>query len=94
MCISREVHSSETGFEMSHLQSGTYYRIELRAHNAIGFSRSAVLLIRTARGEFGNEFDPLVYKAGYYESNAAAYSFVHSTIINMLLSLFCVYVIL
>ncbi|XP_049531645.1 fasciclin-2 isoform X2 [Anopheles darlingi] len=39
-----------TNYEMRSLQADTYYRIELMAHNAIGFSKAAHVLMKTARG--------------------------------------------
>ncbi|XP_055380619.1 fasciclin-2 [Condylostylus longicornis] len=48
-CRSRDVIETTT-FEMSQLSGNTYYRIELRAHNAIGFSTPASLYMKTARG--------------------------------------------
>ncbi|XP_059622214.1 fasciclin-2 isoform X3 [Phlebotomus argentipes] len=51
LCVTRDIHASEaTAYDMSSLQAGTYYRTELRAHNAIGFSEPASLMIKTARG--------------------------------------------
>lgn len=39
-------------FEMKNLKADTIYRIELRAHNVIGFSAPAEILLRTAKGQF------------------------------------------
>ena len=39
-------------FEMKNLKADTIYRIELRAHNVIGFSAPAEILLRTAKGTF------------------------------------------
>lgn len=48
----REVHApGPTTFELSNLRPDTYYRIELRAKNAIGYSSPAELVIKTAKGE-------------------------------------------
>lgn len=33
------------------LRPDTYYKIELRAHNAIGFSTPGQAIVKTARGE-------------------------------------------
>ncbi|XP_058062458.1 fasciclin-2 isoform X1 [Anopheles bellator] len=48
-CVEREV-SRVTNYEMRSLQADTYYRIALMAHNAIGFSKEAHVLMKTARG--------------------------------------------
>ncbi|XP_038120324.1 fasciclin-2 isoform X6 [Culex quinquefasciatus] len=48
-CIEEDIQIS-TSYEMRDLQADTYYRIELMAHNAIGFSKPAHLLLKTARG--------------------------------------------
>ncbi|XP_055913981.1 fasciclin-2 isoform X2 [Eupeodes corollae] len=48
-CRSKDVIES-TSFEMSSLSGNTYYRIELRAHNAIGFSSPASIIMKTTRG--------------------------------------------
>ncbi|XP_061402949.1 fasciclin-2 isoform X3 [Musca vetustissima] len=48
-CQSVEVADS-TSYEMSRLAGNTYYRIELRAHNIIGFSSPASVIMKTTRG--------------------------------------------
>ncbi|XP_035780060.1 fasciclin-2-like isoform X3 [Anopheles albimanus] len=48
-CIEQDVVRM-TNYEMRSLQADTYYRIELMAHNAIGFSKAAHVLMKTARG--------------------------------------------
>ncbi|XP_021704152.1 fasciclin-2 isoform X4 [Aedes aegypti] len=48
-CLEEDIPTA-THYEMRDLQADTYYRIELMAHNAIGFSRPAHLLLKTARG--------------------------------------------
>jgi hypothetical protein len=51
-------------FEMKNLKADTIYRIELRAHNVIGFSAPAEILLRTAKGQFFilNYFPPPIQK--------------------------------
>jgi hypothetical protein len=64
-CVVRNVHSTEsTHLEMRDLKADTYYRIELKAHNAIGYSAPASLQMKTARGEFNGSND-LIYHAGF-----------------------------
>lgn len=40
-----------TTYDMSSLRPDTTYKVELRAHNAIGLSSPAEIRVRTARGE-------------------------------------------
>lgn len=55
-CKTQDMPATDTNnFKMGSLQGDTYYRIELRAHNAIGFSQPALLMMRTARGESSNK---------------------------------------
>lgn len=56
---------------MSSLKGDTYYRIELKAHNAIGFSQPSSLLMRTARGESSNALGSLLYSSGAGSASAA-----------------------
>lgn len=52
ICSTEEVTGQDNPeFRMLDLTSDTYYKIELRAHNAIGYSTPAQLTIKTARGE-------------------------------------------
>ncbi|KAM7350494.1 neural cell adhesion molecule fasciclin 2 isoform 1-T1 [Cochliomyia hominivorax] len=48
-CQSADVVGT-TSYEMNHLSGNTYYRIELRAHNIIGFSSPASIIMKTTRG--------------------------------------------
>lgn len=66
---------------MENLQPDSYYRIELRAHNAIGASPPAHLLLKTARGESPSSLNTLLYKAGIESSNAP------STVVSKRISL-------
>lgn len=64
LCVTRDVLNSEnSNFVMAKLMGDTCYRIELRAHNAIGFSQPASVLIRTALGESdaSNELGTFTY---------------------------------
>uniref|UniRef100_A0A336MUJ8 CSON006072 protein n=1 Tax=Culicoides sonorensis TaxID=179676 RepID=A0A336MUJ8_CULSO len=50
-CVTKQRDVLEgNNFEMRNLSPESYYRIELRAHNAIGLSQPASLLLKTARG--------------------------------------------
>ncbi|XP_044731332.1 fasciclin-2 isoform X2 [Chrysoperla carnea] len=51
LCQLQQFPSIETtAYELNQLQSDTHYKIELRAHNAIGYSIPAQIIIKTARG--------------------------------------------
>lgn len=75
-CIEEDIPTA-THYEMRDLQADTYYRIELMAHNAIGFSKPAHLLLKTARGESNKSLGSLynVYSAGFGYPSAGAGSF-------------------
>lgn len=77
---------------MAKLSPNTYYRIELRAHNAIGFSTPASILMRTARGESdstNNNLGTLLYTSGFVSSANNNYN-NNSNLRSLLLNLFCV----
>lgn len=71
--------------DLRELAPDTYYRVELRAHNAIGFSTPSNFLLKTARGE---SISPgtNVYKANFEgvwtsaSSQLSAHSFISLTI--------------
>lgn len=46
---------------MNDLRGDTYYRIEVSAHNAIGYSKPTSLYMRTAVGESANALGSLLY---------------------------------
>uniref|UniRef100_A0A0A9ZHK9 Fasciclin-2 n=1 Tax=Lygus hesperus TaxID=30085 RepID=A0A0A9ZHK9_LYGHE len=51
-CKTLEIRNNEqTSYALEHLEPQTLYKIELRAHNAIGFSTPGQILFRTARGD-------------------------------------------
>lgn len=51
-CFTLEHRSLEvTSYELTGLQPDTYYKVEIRAHNNIGFSVPGQVVIKTARGE-------------------------------------------
>lgn len=74
-CRTEEVRAiAVTHFDMSHLDAGTYYRIELRAHNAMGFSQPSTLMLKTARGEFDsldNSLNTMLYEASLSHSSSS-----------------------
>lgn len=50
---------------LNDLNSDTYYRVELRAHNAIGYSAPTNAYVKTARGESRDSFGTFTYQAGF-----------------------------
>jgi neurocan core protein len=52
-CSSRDLSSAEhTAYVLQNLVADTYYKIELRARNKIGFSTPGEVIIKTARGKY------------------------------------------
>jgi len=63
---------------LNDLSPDSYYRIELRAHNAIGYSSPTNLYLKTARGESSSKpigsFNRVHYQAGLGAANVASSS--------------------
>lgn len=78
-CQESEVSVADsTSYEMGGLQGDSLYRIELRAHNAIGYSEPANLLLKTVRGESKDALGTLLYS--YSEQGASiASTYSHTT---------------
>jgi neurocan core protein len=52
-CDTRDLSSAEhTVFVLRNLIADTHYKLELRAHNKIGFSTPGEVVIKTARGKY------------------------------------------
>lgn len=64
LCNTRD-YIEFSNFQLRDLSPDTYYRVELRAHNAIGYSTPTTFLLKTARGESSRSFGTLLYQAGY-----------------------------
>lgn len=91
LCDTKNAPPSETvGFKMIELRGDTYYRIQIRAHNAIGFSKPVVLFMRTAVGESPNALGSLLYYGHSSASSNYNYDFIKrpNTMLFMLFS-FC-----
>lgn len=76
-CVSTDVVDS-TSFEMSGLSGNTYYRIELRAHNIIGYSSPASIIMKTTRGESdtaNNNLGSLLYTAGLNSASNSVHNY-------------------
>lgn len=61
LCEIQTAPITDTNIRMDNLRGETYYRIELSAHNAIGYSKPTSLLMRTAVGESANALGSLLY---------------------------------
>lgn len=58
---------------MDNLKSGTYYRIELRAHNAMGYSQTRALKLKTARGESDSDnYESVPFEASFAFSSSSS----------------------
>lgn len=64
---------------LNDLSADTYYRVELRAHNAIGYSAPTNVYLKTARGESGTFDGSYTYQAGFGANSSAANAFFHLT---------------
>lgn len=52
-CRSEDLRSPDkTAFLMDNLNANTFYKVEVRAHNEIGFSVPSELVFKTATGEY------------------------------------------
>lgn len=61
---------------LNDLNADTMYRVELKAHNAIGYSAPTNVYVKTARGESPSSFGTLTYQAGFNTSSATK-AFLH-----------------
>lgn len=67
-CLKEELKSFEMiSYELRGLQPDTKYRMELRAHNILGFSLPAQLYVQTALGEYNQESNEVPLRAGFYD---------------------------
>lgn len=69
---------------MDNLKSGTYYRIELRAHNAMGYSETRALKLKTARGELQSDsYDAVPFEAGFAFSSSSSSTTTGSSLVHV-----------
>lgn len=55
-CDVKDLSSTDhTAYVLRSLVADTHYKIELRAHNKIGFSMPGEVVIKTARGKYTSE---------------------------------------
>lgn len=89
LCESRNAPITETsGFKMTNLRGDTYYRIQIRAHNGMGYSNPVTLMMRTAVGESSNALGSLLY---YGHSSANNISFADKINLIFIVSLISFY---
>lgn len=92
MCRERDYISYTYSTQLlSDLNADTYYRVEIKAHNAIGYSVPTNVYVKTTRGESSNSFGTLTYQAGYGVHSSATnkipclvvgFSFICSLVLN------------
>jgi len=51
LCRTEIPHPGEVRYELRDLYVDTFHQIELRAHNVLGFSQAATIIVKTAKGE-------------------------------------------
>lgn len=68
---------------MDGLRGDTLYRIQIRAHNAIGFSKPVTLLMKTAIGESPNALGARLYY-GHTSSASSIYYYSNYNFITRL----------
>lgn len=91
-CSEKQLNVNEgASLEMRDLKPETSYRVELRAHNAIGLSEPAHLLLKTARGESTGSSGTLIYRAGYMTAASGTDFVAVPKIHSLLLCLCCSY---
>lgn len=67
-CITEELKSYEAiSYEVRGLHPDTRYRLQVRAHNVLGYSLPAQLYIQTALGKYNEENNEVPIRAGFYD---------------------------
>lgn len=67
-CFTEEIKSYEAiSYEVIGLHPDTRYRMQVRAHNILGFSKPAHLYVQTALGEYNQENNEVPLRAGFYD---------------------------
>lgn len=70
-CMVEELRSYEAiSYEIRGLHPDTRYRMQVRAHNVLGYSLPAQLYVQTALGEYSTE-NIKPHKAGFYNVYAS-----------------------
>lgn len=66
-CETEELKFEAIAYEVRGLIPDTRYRMEVRAHNILGFSLPAHLYVQTALGEYNQESNEVPLRAGFYD---------------------------
>lgn len=66
-CDTEELKYEAISFELRGLHPDTRYRMQVRAHNLLGFSAPAQLYVQTALGEYNKQNSETPLQAGFYD---------------------------
>lgn len=88
-CYTEELKYEAISFELRGLHPDTRYRLQVRAHNLLGYSAPAQLYIQTALGEYNKQNSETPLQAGFYDVYTApteqmSYSAASSTTTSIL----------
>ncbi|CRL04468.1 CLUMA_CG017550, isoform A [Clunio marinus] len=83
MCLEKDyIPHDRSNQLLDKLSPDTYYRVEIKAHNGIGYSPNTSVYLKTARGESQRSFDgTFTYQAGF-KTSSASNTFLHIMCIN------------
>lgn len=94
-CVVEELKYEAISYEVRGLHPDTRYRMQVRAHNVLGYSVPAQLYVQTALGEYNQESNEVPLRAGFYDVytapdplSASAATITTSAFIFHILSLF------
>lgn len=66
-CEKEELKFEAISYEVRGLIPDTRYRMQVRAHNILGYSLPAQLYVQTALGEYNQENNEVPLRAGFYD---------------------------
>lgn len=66
-CVVEELKYEAIAYEVTGLHPDTRYRMQVRAHNVLGYSLPAQLYVQTALGEYNQESNEVPLRAGFYD---------------------------
>mgnify|MGYP003507277463 FL=1 len=72
---------------LNQLSQDTYYRVELRAHNAIGFSIPTHIYLKTSRGEGESNLDDksYVYSASFESTSSSLKTKIDFCVVTLII---------
>jgi len=89
LCKERDyIKYTDSNLKLNDLKADSYYRVELKAHSALGYSHPSTVYVKTARGEFSNSIDNLSYQAGFGVNKASVKSVSYFVFLCFQMSLF------